>query len=109
MVKVTKELPHSPRCLLFPLRSWYPRDIVQLMMAVDKPLVVPHCLLGYNTYDYNSWQETPEVIAGRSWRAARVTGNQDHPRLLAACAHPLGFAPAKKPRPLPDLQSSTAS
>ena len=46
--------------------AWYPRDIVEVMMAVDKDMVVPHCLLGFNTYDYNSWQETRESWALQS-------------------------------------------
>ena len=43
--------------------AWYPSDIIESMMAINKPLVVPHCLLGFNTYDYNSWQETKESWA----------------------------------------------
>lgn len=38
-------------------------DIVQLMMDPGKQMVVPHCLLGFNTYDYNSWAETTESWA----------------------------------------------
>eukprot|EP01049_Picozoa_sp_SAG25_P001216 SAG25_NODE_48_length_18937_cov_1106.642637_14_plen_335_part_00 len=38
--------------------AWYPPDILELMLATKKDLVVPHCLLGANTYDFNSWQET---------------------------------------------------
>jgi len=43
--------------------AWYPSDMIEVMMATNKQMVVPHCLLGFNTYDYNSWQETRESWA----------------------------------------------
>ena len=46
--------------------AWYPKDIIEVMMATKKDLIVPHCLLGFNTYDYNSWQETRESLALQS-------------------------------------------
>ena len=40
--------------------AWYPRDVIEMLMAPNKTIIVPHCLLNENTYDYNSWQETKE-------------------------------------------------
>ncbi|KAJ2059500.1 hypothetical protein GGI17_004380 [Coemansia sp. S146] len=49
----------------------YPPNIVHDMMAYDKDVIVPNCLVsrriskdkwGYGVYDFNSWQETPESI-----------------------------------------------
>ncbi|KAJ2469075.1 hypothetical protein GGI03_000593 [Coemansia sp. RSA 2337] len=49
----------------------YPPNIINDMMAFDKDVLVPNCLVsrrvsgnkwGYGVYDFNSWQETPESI-----------------------------------------------
>ncbi|KAJ1909059.1 hypothetical protein GGI09_003107 [Coemansia sp. S100] len=51
--------------------EYYPPNIVNDMMAYDKDVLVPNCLVNrrihrfkweYGIYDFNSWQETPESI-----------------------------------------------
>ncbi|KAJ2059499.1 hypothetical protein GGI17_004379 [Coemansia sp. S146] len=52
--------------------DYYPPNIVHDMMAYDKDVIVPNCLVSrrvskfkwqYGVYDFNSWQETPRSIS----------------------------------------------
>ncbi|KAJ2584768.1 hypothetical protein GGH95_000088 [Coemansia sp. RSA 1836] len=49
--------------------EYYPPNIVHDLMAYDKDVIVPNCVVRNDTenidivYDFNNWQETPESLA----------------------------------------------